>query len=251
MKKVIIIIASLMLIAGLVFVLFEPVSTSVTNYTAGKIADEFDEQLKLVKKSEKKKNKKASENPAPQTSERKNEITEESLNALLKDSKKYNEKIFSNQGTVSTSEYSSAALNLSKYGIYDNIYGYISAPSIGMKLPIYLGANDKMLSYGAAHLCNTSLPLSGKNVNCVLAGHTGFRGRVFFDNLSGLRIGNRVKVKTYFETLTYKVIKKHRVKPDDTNDVYIRPGRNLLTLVTCVSRGNGKFDRYVVICERK
>ena len=248
MKKVIIIIASLMLIAGLVFVLFEPVSTRINSYTAGKIADEFDEAVKQAEKTEKKKPKKSSE--TSQNSGRKNEVTKESLKELLKDSKKYNENIFSNQGTVSTSEYTSAALNLKKYGIYDNIYGYISAPSIGMKLPIYLGANDAMLSHGAAHLCNTSLPLSGENVNCVLAGHTGYRGRVFFDNLSGLSIGSRVSVKTYFETLNYKVIKKHKVSPDNTNDVYIRPGRNLLTLVTCVSRGNGKFDRYIVVCEK-
>ena len=248
MKKVIIIIASLMLIAGLVFVLFEPVSTQINSYTAGKIADEFDEAVKQAEKTEKKKPKNSSE--TSQNSGRKNEVTKESLKELLKDSKKYNENIFSNQGTVSTSEYTSAALNLNKYGIYDNIYGYISAPSIGMKLPIYLGANDAMLSHGAAHLCNTSLPLSGKNVNCVLAGHTGYRGRVFFDNLSGLGVGSRVSVKTYFETLNYKVIKKHKVSPDNTNDVYIRPGRNLLTLVTCVSRGNGKFDRYIVVCEK-
>ena len=249
MKKVIIIIASLMLIAGLVFVLFEPVSTQINSYTAGKIADEFDEAVKQAEKTEKKKPKKSSENRS-QNTQRKNEVTKESLKALLKDSIKYNKNIFSNQGTVSTSEYTSAALNLKKYGIYDNIYGYISAPSIGMKLPIYLGANDAMLSHGAAHLCNTSLPLSGENVNCVLAGHTGYRGRVFFDNLSGLSIGSRVSVKTYFETLNYKVIKKHKVSPDNTNDVYIRPGRNLLTLVTCVSRGNGKFDRYIVVCEK-
>lgn len=250
MKKVIIIIASLMFIAGLAFVLFEPVSTQINSYTAGKIADEFDEAVKQAEKSDKKKPN-TSEKTVSQNTVQKNEITKESINALLKDSKKYNESIFSNQGTVSTSEYTSAALNLNKYGIYDNIYGYISAPSIGMKLPIYLGANDSMLSHGAAHLCNTSLPLSGKNVNCVLAGHTGYRGRVFFDNLSSLRIGSGVSVKTYFEKLNYKVIKKHKVSPDNTNDVYIRPGRNLLTLVTCVSRGNGKFDRYIVICEKK
>ncbi len=248
MKKVIIIIASLMLAAGLVFVLFEPVSTSVNNYKAQKTAEQFDEDVKQAQKKSGK-NKKSSSNQS-QSAQQYPLPTKKQLKALLKASKRYNKNIFSNQGTVDTSDYTSAAINLKKYGIYNNVYGYISAPSIGMKLPIYLGANDSTLSYGAAHLCNTSLPLSGESVNCSLAGHTGYRGRVFFDNLSGLKVGSRVSIKNYWETINYKVIKAHRVSPENTGDIVIRPQRQLLTLITCISRVGGEFDRYVVVCEK-
>ncbi len=256
MKKVIIILASLMLAAGLVFVLFEPVSTSVSTYTANKIADQFDNDLKAVSKSKtekgkKRKNKTNSGGAAYSPSYSGGyELTGEQLDALYEASKRYNKKIFSNQGTVNTSDYTKAALNLKKYGIYNNLYGYISAPSIGLKLPIYLGANNSVMSHGAAHLCNTSLPIKGKNVNCALAGHSGYRGRVFFDNIKKLRVGSKVSVKNYWGTLHYKVIKAHTVSPDNTNDIYIRPGRNLLSMITCISAGGGKFNRFVVVCEK-
>lgn len=249
MKKIIIIIASLMLAAGLVFLLFEPVSVSVSTHTANKIAEQFDKDVKEVKKSKpKKKSKKSASKTVSGGSSYK--PSKEQLDALYKASKRYNKRIFSNQGTVNTSDYTKAALNLKNYGIYDNLYGYISAPSIGMKLPIYLGANDAVMSHGAAHLCNTSLPIKGKNVNCALAGHSGYRGRVFFDNIKRLRAGNNVSVKNYWGTIHYKVIKAHTVSPDNTNDIYIRPGRNLLTMITCISAGGGKFNRFIVMCEK-
>lgn len=75
--------------------------------------------------------------------------------------------------------YSQAAVNLEDYGITDGIYGYVTAETINMRLPIYLGANSSNMSYGAAHMSATSLPIGGKNTNAVLAGHTGYIGRIF------------------------------------------------------------------------
>ncbi|MEE3428356.1 MAG: sortase [Ruminococcus sp.] len=252
MKKVIIIIASLMLIAGIGFLLFEPVSTSVNNYTANKIADEFDEIVKNANKKDKKNNhnKSVAKTSDSDSGGKITAPTKEQLDRLLKASKKYNENIFSNQGTVSTSDYSRAAINLNKYGIYNNLYGYVSAPAINMRLPIYLGANDSMLSYGAAHLCNTSLPINGKNVNCALAGHSGYTGRELFNNVKNLKVGNNVSVKNYWGTINYRVIKTHIVAPEYTNDIVIRPKKQLLTLITCVSAGGDKFNRFIAVCEK-
>lgn len=88
--------------------------------------------------------------------------------------------LIDNQGTVNTSDYTKAALKLGDYGVTNNVFGYITAQSIGMKLPIYLGANNSMMSICAAHMCNTSLPVNMSDTNCSIAGHTGYRGRVFF-----------------------------------------------------------------------
>lgn len=171
------------------------------------------------------------------------------LNKLREDSLAYNHSLINNQGTVDTSDYSSAALDMWKYGL-PNYYGYISAPSIGLRLPICLGANESVMSYSAAHLCNTSLPLNEKDTNVALAGHTGAVNQVFFDNIINLEKGSTVSITNYWETINYEVIGSKVVVPTDSNDVYIKDGRQLLTLITCITQ-NGVTNRYIVICEKK
>lgn len=172
---------------------------------------------------------------------------------LYSDSVAYNEKLKKHQHELLTNEqsYQSPALNLSSYGITSGVYGYISAPSIGMDLPIYLGGNDENMALGAAHMTYTSLPVGGKSTNCVLSGHSGYIGRIFFDYIPSLNIGDEITVENYWNTLTYKVIDKQIHKKDESTDCYITEGRDLLTLITCVSNGHGGFDRFYLICERK
>ena len=58
-------------------------------------------------------------------------------------------------------------------------------------------------------------------------------------------------IHNYWESINYKVIDYKVVKPNQTADIYIQNGRQLLTLITCIkSKGEG-FDRYLVICEKK
>ena len=177
-------------------------------------------------------------------------IFEYDLNALYRDSVAYNKSLFHNQGTVETTNYSEAALKMSDYGL-SNFYCYLSIPSIDMYLPVYLGANDAMMSCGAAHLAGTSLPIDMKDTNVALAGHTGYIGRIFFDHIRELDIGDTVTIHNYWETINYKVIDYKVVAPDNPNDIFIKDGRQMLTLITCIkSKGEG-FDRYLVICEKK
>lgn len=177
-------------------------------------------------------------------------IFEYDLNALYRDSVAYNKSLFHNQGTVETTNYSEAALKMSDYGL-SNFYCYLSIPSIDMYLPVYLGANDAMMSCGAAHLAGTSLPIDMNDTNVALAGHTGYIGRIFFDNIRRLDIGDTVTIHNYWESINYKVIDYKVVKPTECNDLLIQNGRQMLTLITCIkSKGEG-FDRYLVICEKK
>ncbi len=173
------------------------------------------------------------------------------IEQFFDDAETYNKSLINNQGTVNTSDYTSAALNMASYGIYDNIYCYISAPSIGMRLPVYLGANDYNMNFGAAHLCNTLLPISGGDSNAAISAHTGYIGRIFFDNIKHLEYGDEISVRNYFETLDYRVIDKKIVDEHDSRDLYIESGKQLLTLITCISNDSGGFDRYIVICEKK
>lgn len=174
------------------------------------------------------------------------------LDKLYKDSVEYNENLKENQFSLLKDEtsYAYPCFDLTKYGIYNNSYGYISIPSIDLKLPIYLGANDSTMSYGAGHLTYTSLPLGGENTNCVLSAHTGYIGRVFFDNIPLLSKGDEVYLTNYWYTIKYKVIATEIHKPDDSFNIFIEKGKDLVTLLTCVSDGKGGFNRYYVICER-
>lgn len=174
------------------------------------------------------------------------------LDKLYKDSVEYNENLKENQFSLLKDEtsYVYPCFDLTKYGIYDNSYGYISIPSIDLKLPIYLGANDSTMSYGAGHLTYTSLPLGGKDTNCVLSAHTGYIGRVFFDNIPLLSKGDAVYLTNYWYTIKYKVIATEIHKPDESFNIFIEKGKDLVTLLTCISDGKGGFNRYYVICER-
>lgn len=172
---------------------------------------------------------------------------------LRLDSIEYNRNLIKNQSQflVNEKSYQKPAFDLSSYGITNGVYGYISAPSIGMELPIYLGSNDENMALGAAHMTYTSLPIGGESTNCVLSGHSGYIGRIFFDYIPNMNIGDEITVENYWDTLTYKVIDKQIHKKDESADCYITEGRDLLTLITCISNGHGGFDRFYLICERK
>lgn len=167
------------------------------------------------------------------------------LDRLYADSNVYNEGLKLRQDM--DADFSGAALDLSEYGIYDDVYGYLKAPSIGLNIPIYLGASESNMALGGTHLMNTSLPIGGVGTNTVIAGHTGYTGRIVFDRLPDLSVGDTVSVTNYFGTLKYRVISKKEIGASETNDLYIIKEKDLLTLLTCASYGT---TRYEVICER-
>ena len=172
-------------------------------------------------------------------------VFQKDLDRLYEDSVAYNEALKDRQDL--DVDFSNAALDLTNYGIYDGVYGYINAPAIGLNVPIYLGASDGNMAWGGSHLMNTSLPLGGESTNTVIAGHTGYFGMVVFDYIPSLSVGDTVSVTTYFDTLDYRVISKKEITATDTNDVYIVKGKDLLTLITCARMGK---SRYEVVCER-
>lgn len=167
------------------------------------------------------------------------------LDRLYRDSTAYNAAL--NERQDMNVDFSVAALDLADYGVFDGIYGYVSAPSIGLNIPLYLGASESNMAWGSAHLYHTSLPLGGESTNTVIAGHTGYFGRTVFDYLPQLSEGDIVSVTTYFDTLDYRVVTKKEITATETNDLYITKGKDLLTLITCARMGK---SRYEVICER-
>lgn len=179
-------------------------------------------------------------------------VYQKDLDQLLRDSIAYNEKLINGQGMEDTIQYDKPVFDLKEYGIDDGVYAYITIDAIDMRLPVYLGASDIAMSCGAAHLYGTSLPVGDQDYNCAIAGHTSYTGRIFFDNLQKLEVGDKVSIKTYWDTTEYEVIDHKIVAPNENGDLLIRQDRQLLTLITCIYLGHGKdFDRYLVICEKK
>lgn len=260
LKKTLMVIASVLLLAGLALVLFPPISNMIgTNISTGE-ADRFDAQIDNIAdgsyddalaKGEIDKQGYPVDKDGKRTDD-KPILFDVDIKQLYQDSLDYNENLKENQHSLLISEYSyeQPSLDLTKYGISDGIYGYVYAPTINMKLPIYLGANDATMSYGAAHLTYTSLPTGGKDTNVAIAGHTGYIGRIFFDNLRNLQIGDEVDIKNYWTTLKYKVTQTKIINENESEDLFIKKGKDRVTLITCISNNSGGFDRYIVICER-
>ena len=272
-------IAAVLLISGLMMLIAPRISNRIGEQIAHSTIDDFKALKSKATSDEPTEKKESSEDSSANTKPKKNNAQNEyasivqnndrtifeeeylsmpenstvDFDLLYSDSIAYNENLKKHQHELLTNEqsYQSPALNLSRYGITSGVYGYISAPSIGLELPIYIGGNDDNMALGAAHMTYTSLPIGGNSTNCVLSGHSGYIGRIFFDYIPNLSIGDEITVENYWNTLTYKVIDKQIHKKDESADCYITEGRDLLTLITCVSNGRGGFDRFYLISERK
>lgn len=264
MKKFLIVIASVMLLVGLGFLLFAPVSNTIGSIRSNQSSDEVDKMKQEAVESivtddgevitsleEAKEAGSIDEEGYAVDPSGSRVVFKKDLDQLRADSRAYNRSIFQAQGTEETLQFEKAALDLSEYSVYCFAYGYVEADTINMRLPIFLGASDSMMAFGAGHLYGTSLPLGEENENCALAGHTGYIGRIFFDNLRKLSIGDEISVTNLWDTIDYTVIETKIVPKDYVNDILIEEGKTLLTLITCVSDGSGGFDRYLVICEKQ
>lgn len=255
------IVAIILLIIGIGIIVYPSVGNMYSKAKANRVVEDFETRVSNIKKI---KNKKVSAKelqkdvPNDGINEKTGsktvsiDYTKIDINSMYKDSKKYNNKLKKKQRDLLTTDdvFNKPALHLSKYGIYDGVYGYISIPSIDLKIPIYLGVQNNHMNYGSAHLTYTSLPIGGKNENSVLVGHTGYTGRILFDNITKLSKGATVTVVNYWGRVKYKVTKHKVVKPDDLSNYFIDENKTELVLVTCISDGYGGFNRYLLYCEK-
>lgn len=260
MKKWYFVIAFILLIVSIIFLLYPTVSNNIMEQTVTAKINNFDSIINNVLddgdfESALEDGEVDKEGyPIDESGKRTSStpvIYKRDIDRLYKDSVAYNESLKLNQYDLLVDEqaYQKPALDLYDYGIRDGIYGYVTAPSIDMKLPIYLGADESNLSCGAAHMTYTSLPIGGDDTNTVLAGHTGYTGRIFFDNICNLKVGDRVVVTNYWSSCEYKVTKTAVRKPSDSQDIFIQQDKDLLTMFTCIQTKDGVYDRYYVICE--
>ena len=261
-QKILTVVSAFVVLIGVCVLLYPSFVKEINSSKTDSVVEEFEQRFELIydenddENITDKSDKNDTKNDANKKKKSKNKsqkiLTQEQLQMMYDDFSKYNKELYegNKSADVNPFVYEDAALDVTKYGIDDGVVGYVSAPSIDMKLPIYLGASEYNMLYGATHMNRTSLPIGGENTNCTLAGHRGLISAVMFDNIVYLSIGDDVYVKNYFEELHYKVVETKVVNPNDcANSFLIREGKDLLTMFTCHPYGSNA-QRYLVICER-
>lgn len=165
--------------------------------------------------------------------------------------KDYNQLIFKSHQEELRDAWSYEQVPTNLFCFEDNLFGYIEIPAMDVRLALYIGADKDTLKKGAAILSQTSIPIGGKNMNCVIAGHRGYHGIPYFREIENLEVGDKVFVTNPWEKLTYVVRKTEIIAPDDSDKVLIQPGKDMITLLTCHPYASHGKKRYVVYCERK
>lgn len=170
------------------------------------------------------------------------------LKAAMQD---YNKSIYDNHqaGLKDAWSYEEAEFDLTRYGVYENVLAELRIPSMDCDLPLYLGATWSNMAWGAVQLGKTSMPIGGKNTNCVIAGHRGCTNGPYFLYIENMQIGDKVYIDNLWETLTYKVTEIKVISPDDIPAILIQEGKDMVTLITCHPYPYN-YQRYAVFCER-
>ena len=234
MRKLIRIIAVILLIVGIGFFAYPIALRVVFNMQANNAMNQF-EQLK------------ADQLQTDSIASNESDILYAELRKAMFD---YNEKLYLNgqSGLIDQLSYEIPNFLLSDYGINSDILGYITIPSIEVKLPIYNGASEENMTKGATYLANTSLPVGGNNTNCVIAAHTRYKGIHMFKRITELKTGDEIYITNLWETLVYKVVETKVIDPKDSQNIYIQADRSLVTLSTCHPYPNN-YQRYLVYAE--
>lgn len=154
---------------------------------------------------------------------------------LLNQARLYNDSIdnyfsdsFSSEAFIDDAAYLDT-LNLSDNGQI----GTVEIPCIDCSLPIYHGSDEDMLSKGAIHMVGTSLPIGGESTHAVISAHTAYPGKILFDRLTDMEVGDSFSVTVLGDTLNYKVIDIKVVLPSEVSYLEIERGKDLVTLMTC------------------
>lgn len=168
------------------------------------------------------------------------EATPEDLSRMLEEARAYNAKQLGNavpdafaEGEAELDEQYESLLNYNG----DGVMGYLEIPCIDVKLPILHGTGEEALQKGAGHLEGSSLPVGGESTHAVLAAHRGLPSAALFTDLNLLKEGDLFFVHVLGEVLAYEVEESQVVDPKETESLVIKPGEDLVTLVTCTPYG--------------
>lgn len=121
--------------------------------------------------------------------------------------------------------------------------------ALDIDLPVYHGTSDETLDVGVGHLEGTSLPVGGVGTRAVLTAHRGLAHATMFNNLDKAAVGETLVIEVLGEVLSYRVTEIKVIAPEDTEELFAVPTKDLVTLVTCTPLGINSH-RIIVTAER-
>lgn len=119
----------------------------------------------------------------------------------------------------------------------DGIMGTVEIPKIKIKLPIFHGTEEEVLEKAAGHLEGSSLPVGGENTHAVITAHRGLPSAALFTDLDKMKKGDHFLIHVLNDTLCYEVDKITVIEPENTEDLLVVEGMDLVTLLTCTPYG--------------
>ncbi len=117
------------------------------------------------------------------------------------------------------------------------IMGYLTIEKINLQLPIYHGTDASVLLTGAGHLQGSSLPIGGENTHSVLSAHRGLPSALLFTRLDELEEGDTFTITVLGRRMTYEVDRITIILPTEFDELAIKEGQDLCTLMTCTPYG--------------
>lgn len=179
-------------------------------------------------------------------------LSEEQKEEMWKKAQMYNADLAENQVEL-TDPFVESKSAIKSGLIYNNLLNidksgmmcYLEIPCINVNLPVFHGTAASTLERGIGHLEGSSLPVGGKSTHAVLTGHTGLNNAKLFTDLTEVKEGDLFFLHTLGKDLAYRVIGTEVVLPEETQDLLIRKGKDLVTLITCTPCGVNSHRLFV------
>lgn len=179
-------------------------------------------------------------------------LSEEQKEEMWKKAQMYNADLAKNQVEL-TDPFVESKSTIKSGLIYNNLLNidksgmmcYLEIPCINVNLPVFHGTAASTLERGIGHLEGSSLPVGGKSTHAVLTGHTGLNNAKLFTDLTEVKEGDLFFLHTLGKDLAYRVIEIEVVLPEETQDLLIRKGKDLVTLITCTPYGVNSHRLFV------
>lgn len=204
------IIFSLFVIAGAAFLLYPTISDYWNKRTQSQVIQSYQEEVE--------------------------ELETVDYESEFEKAREYNKRLYETPGALYYPERVSGyndVLNVRNTGIM----GYVTIPSIKVKLPIYHGATDNTLTSAVGHIEGTSVPVGGENTHAVIAAHRGQPSARLFTDIDKLDVGDKFTITVFDTVLIYEVDSVRVVLPEENQYLEIVKGMDLVTLQTCTPYG--------------
>ena len=206
-KSFLMIFAIVMIVVGVIILLYPIVGNYLANRERSEATAQYDQVLKRM--------------------------SQEEVQQQWQLAKEYNRYIYQKQQGENPQPM--AYKNIASIG---NTMGTIDIPAIDIEqMPFYHGTSYQTLDKGLGHIEETSIPVGGKNTRGVITGHSGVKNQVLFTDIRNLVEGDIFYINILGKRLAYEIESFEEILPSEVEKVYIQPGKDKVTLLTCTPPG--------------